>query len=89
MTIPLVAVAVSFTIATLFCVADMAVARFWSIKAFRLFQSIICAIAASYYYDAMAHEVVPSINLRVVWIALCVVICAEIISRQSWGTKSK
>jgi len=47
-------------------------------------------MAAFYYWEASTVvSGIPSINLRFVWLALCVVMIAEVISRQSWGSKSK
>lgn len=87
MIIPQWIVAVAFTLAVLASLLDMVFARHTSVKAFRLFEALILAIAASYYWEATITSSLPSTDLRYVWLALCTIIIAEIISRQSWGTK--
>jgi hypothetical protein len=86
--VPLCAVAIAWTIAALFCAFDMLAAPRTSQKLFRLFEGCIMAMAALIYWDAAAKlEALPSTNLRFVWITLCIIICAEVISRQSWGSR--
>lgn len=87
MIIPLSGVAFAFSIVTAFCLFDMLKAKASSIKLFRLFEGVIVGFAAAYYWEAAYRNDIPSPNLRVVWIALCVILCAEVISRQSWGTR--
>jgi hypothetical protein len=87
MTIPLEAVAFAFTLAAIASTIDIFYAQYTPIKIFRFFEAFIMGMAAGYYWQAYQYNITPSAELRVVWIALCVVVIAEIISRQSWGTK--
>ena len=80
-------VALAFTLACLASLLDMVFVRHNSVKAFRFFEALILAIASFYYWEAEIADSLPSTDLRVVWIALCTIIIAEIISRQSWGSK--
>jgi hypothetical protein len=89
MTVSLWVVASAWTIAALFALYDIIAAHKTSIKLFRFFEFGILLIAALYYWEATEMEQVPSADLRLVWIALCIIICAEIISRQPWGTRKK
>lgn len=89
MIVPQVYVAASFSVVAIFCALDMMIAKAISVKVFRLFEGLIVSIAAWYYWEAFANNALPSQNLRFVWLALCIIMGAEIISRQSWGIKTK
>jgi hypothetical protein len=89
MIVPLSIVALSFTLACFASLLDMFYAHYVPIKAFRFFEGLILGMAAGYYWQAYNYNITPSAELRVVWVALCIVVIAEIISRQSWGTKTK
>jgi hypothetical protein len=89
MIVPLYAVAVAFSLVVLFCLFDVLMVRPISIRLFRLIQGAVVGIAANYYWYAYISNTVPSSDLRIVWVVLCVVMMAEIVSRQSWGSKAK
>ena len=89
MIVPQWIVATAFTLTVIASLLDVIWARTLSVKAFRLFEALTLGIAASYYWEATIYNVLPSTDLRVVWLALCIIIIAEVISRQSWGTKPK
>jgi len=87
-TVPLYVVGIAFTVAALFCVYDLLMAEKFSVKLFRLLEGTILSIAAFYYWRAAIYVEIPAVHLRVIWIALCVIICSEIIMRQSWGSQN-
>ncbi len=88
MVIPLNVVALAFSVAAVFCGIDVILVRGGSRKLFRLFQGIVFAVAAFYYWDTIGHHAqIPTTDLRVVWVSLCIVAVGEIISRWTVGGK--
>jgi len=89
MIVPLWVVAIAFTVAVLFCVIDFFLAKNVHGKVLRSSQSIVLGFASFYYWQAAAFDTIPASDLRVVWISLCIVNCAEIISRWEFPKKRK
>jgi hypothetical protein len=87
MTVPLWLVAIAFTLVTIFCIIDMVLVRHLRRRLGRFFQAVIYAGAAFYYWVAMANNILPSGELRIVWLAACVTVISEIVSR--WGSGGK
>lgn len=88
MIVPLEFVAFAFSVATLFCGIDIFRVRYVPRKLFRFFQGVVMAAAASYYWMALYRDLpIPTADIRVVWICLSIITCAEIISRWSLGHK--
>jgi hypothetical protein len=90
MALPPIVIAVLYSGLALLCLYDLAKVPTLSIKAFRFFEAITCGFVSFYYWDAWYRSsLIPSADLRYVWLALGIVIGSEIISRQSWGTRRK
>ena len=90
MTVPLMIVAWAFTIAAVFCGIDVILARGGSRKLFRLFQGIVFLFAAYYYWETITRGgLIPTADLRVVWVSLCIISVGEVISRWTVGGKKK
>ena len=85
MIIPLPVVAVAFTLATIFCVIDMVMVRHLRRRSGRFFQGMIYAAAAYYYWIATINAALPSVEIRLVWLAISISVISEIISRWQFG----
>ena len=82
-TVPQIFVAIAFTIVVIFCIIDMVIVKHLRRRLGRFFQAVIYAGASFYYWWAMVNNTVPSVELRIVWLAVCATVISEIVSR--WG----
>jgi hypothetical protein len=89
-TISLQIVAFAFTIAALFCLMDIPLAKPVPRQWLRAFQFVAVAMMAFVYWRASSLQaIIPPVEVRIPLVALAVLICSEIISRWSIGGNRK